>query len=113
MKPLLHFTLLLLLPLAAFGANFRYYRFTPTELRNTAGANSVQLAEFELYANNTLLLGAIASNPGGNNPGNESPAQAVDGDLGTKWLGLFQIFRPNSRLWNTGFFRRLPICDRQ
>lgn len=86
MKPLLHFTLLLLLPLAAFGANFRYYRFTPTELRNTAGANSVQLAEFELYANNTLLLGAIASNPGGNNPGNESPAQAVDGDLGTKWL---------------------------
>lgn len=78
--------LLLMLPAFASAANFRYYRFTPTELRNTAGANSVQIAEFELYAGNTLLTGAIASNPGGNNPGNESPAEAVDGDLSTKWL---------------------------
>ena len=86
MKLFLHTTFLLLLPHALFGANFRYYRFTPTELRNTAGANSVQLAEFELYANTTPLVGAIASNTGGNSPGAESPAQAVDGDLGTKWL---------------------------
>ena len=86
MKLLLHLTFLLLLPHALFGANFRYYRFTPNELRNTAEANSVQLAEFELYANTNLLVGAIASNLGGDSPGNESPAQAVDGDLGTKWL---------------------------
>jgi hypothetical protein len=86
MKLLIHLAILLLLPHALFGANFRYYRFTPNELRNTAGANSVQLAEFELYANNTLLVGAIASNTGGSSPGAESPAQAVDGDLNTKWL---------------------------
>lgn len=86
MKLVVHFSFFLFFTLTGFGANFRYYRFTPTALRNATVANSVQLAEFELYAGHVLRGGASASNPGGNNPGGESPAQAVDGNLGTKWL---------------------------
>ena len=86
MKFLCLVSFFLLLPFAVFAANFQYYRFTPTELRNTAGANSVQLAEFELYASDSLVVGATASNTGGDSPSGESPTQAVDGNLGTKWL---------------------------
>jgi hypothetical protein len=77
-----------------FGAGpYRYYRFVPTALRDGASANSVQIAEFQLLANGVRLPGAIPSNPGGSNPGNEGPAQANDSSLSTKWLD-FTKFNP-------------------
>ncbi len=69
--------------------NYRYYRFTPTKLRNGAGANSVQLAEFEFLKEGSSVIPGdtpLVSNPGGNNPQNEAPANLVDRDVETKWL---------------------------
>jgi hypothetical protein len=67
-------------------AVYRYFRFTPTKLRNEASANAVQLAEFQMLLDGTPVSGATATNPGGSSPGGESPAEAVDGSLNTKWL---------------------------
>lgn len=65
---------------------YQFFRFTPTELRNGAAANSVQLAELQLYLEGNSISGATATNPNGNNPFGEEPPLAVDGDLFTKWL---------------------------
>jgi hypothetical protein len=72
---------------------FRYYRFAPTALRDNSAANSVQLAEFQVFSGATRLAGASASNPGGNSPGGEGPAQANDNNLSSKWLD-FTKFTP-------------------
>jgi len=66
-------------------AIYRYFRFTPTKLRNDA-ADSVQLAEFQMLLDGAPIAGADASNPGGSNPSGEAPGQAVDDSLNTKWL---------------------------
>ena len=66
--------------------SFRYFRFTPTALRDGDAANSVQLAEMEVYANGVLLKPESAFNPDGANPGTETPAESIDGNLATKWL---------------------------
>ena len=79
--------------LSQASVEFRYFRFTPTELRNTNGANSVQIAEIQFFQSGALLTGATATNPGGDNPGNESPAEAVDNNPDTKWLN-FNKFNP-------------------
>lgn len=71
--------------LGAGTVTWRYYKFTPTKLRRF-GANSVQLSEFEFRFGGEKTGTPVASNPGGNNPDNETPAMAVDGDTGTKWL---------------------------
>lgn len=92
MKPqirplLIVFLSILLIPTSFAGsATYQYYRFSQTKLRNNATANSIQLAEMQLFLNATQITGATASNPGGNNPGAEPPAKAVDGDTNTKWL---------------------------
>ena len=70
----------------ASSVTYRYYRFTPTKLRNNGAANSVQMAEFEFYLAGVETSAPTASNPGGNNPGGETPPNVVDGSLGTKWL---------------------------
>ncbi|MCX6875884.1 MAG: discoidin domain-containing protein [Verrucomicrobia bacterium] len=68
-------------------AVYRYFRFTPTALRNYATANSVQLAEFQMLFLDTPVPGATATNPGGKiEPDGEGPGEAVDGLLNTKWL---------------------------
>ena len=72
---------------------YRYYRFVPTALRNTAAANSVQLAEFQLLENGARIAGATASAPGGNSPGGETPNEGNDNNLDTKWLD-FAKFTP-------------------
>jgi len=72
--------------LIAGSASHQYFRFTPTKLRDNAAANSVQLAEVQVFSGATQLSGATASNPGGNNPGGEAPPNAVDGSITTKWL---------------------------
>ena len=64
----------------------QYFRFTPTKLRNNNAANSVQLAEFEIFHQDQPLKVVTATNPGGSNPSAERPSDAIDGDLGTKWL---------------------------
>jgi hypothetical protein len=72
---------------------YRFYRFVPTALRDAGAANSVQLAEFQMLAGGVRVGGAAASNPGGDSHDNESPAQANDNDLDTKWLD-FAKFTP-------------------
>jgi hypothetical protein len=69
----------------AGSASYRYYRFTPVKLRD-GGANSVQLAEFEFHLGAAQTGAPVATNPGGRNPGAETPPKAVDGDIDTKWL---------------------------
>ena len=66
--------------------SFRYVRFTPVELRDNASADCIQLAEFAFYQNTSPLTVASVSNPGGDNPAFEIPANVIDGDPGTKWL---------------------------
>ena len=58
--------------------SFRSFRFTPTKLRNGLAANSVKIFEFRLDLNVVQITGAVASNPGGNNPGAEGPGILVD-----------------------------------
>ena len=67
-------------------ADFRYFRFTPVKLRNGAEAISVQMSELRLYLGGVQRTGATVSNPGGNNPDAERPANLVDNDISTKWL---------------------------
>jgi hypothetical protein len=65
----------------------RYFRFTPTKLRNNASANSVQIAEFEMIMEGNPIPGATATNPGGKPvTDGEGPLQAVDNNLDSKWL---------------------------
>ena len=66
---------------------FRYYKFTPTALM-TATEPMVQISELIVGYNNTRVdyTGATASNPGGNNPSSETPAQGIDNNKDTKWL---------------------------
>lgn len=66
--------------------SFRYVRFTPVELRDNASTDCIQLAEFAFYQNASPLTVATVSNPGGNNPSFEMPANVIDGNTGTKWL---------------------------
>ena len=65
---------------------YRFYRFLPTALRASDRANSVQLGEFGVLLGTNRVTGAVATNPGGRNPGNEGPMRATDGDPATKWL---------------------------
>lgn len=64
---------------------FRYYRWTPTQLR-ASNADSVQLAELALYQQGQRLLNANVSNPNGNNPFNEEPDKVNDNQTRSKWL---------------------------
>jgi hypothetical protein len=65
-------------------AIYRYFRFTPTEVR---GPNKeiVQVAEFQMLFGNLPISGATATNPGGSNPPNEweGASSAVDGSFST------------------------------
>ena len=65
------------------------FRFTPTKLRNDQEANSIHISEFEFKGPGGKLIDrstATATNPGGENPASELPADAIDGQVGTKWL---------------------------
>src|SRR5690606_23628471 len=72
---------------AGGSANFRYIRFRPVKLRDNAGANSIQLAEFYFLNGITPVVPVAAVNlPGGNSPAAEGPANLIDGSNTTKWL---------------------------
>ncbi|QJE94899.1 lectin-like domain-containing protein [Luteolibacter luteus] len=64
----------------------RYFKFEQTKLRGAA--NSIQLAEFQLKLGATVLpmTSVTVTNPGGNSPGGEPPANVKDGSVETKWL---------------------------
>lgn len=64
---------------------FRFYRFTPTMLRDGLTANAIQLAELSLFSEGIRLHAASVSNPGGNNPAGEGPDRADDAMSTTKW----------------------------
>jgi hypothetical protein len=64
-----------------------YLKFTPTKIRNPEHVQTyVQVGEFEFFSNMGVISGVTATNPGGDNPPGEGPAEAVDGSLRTKWL---------------------------
>jgi len=64
---------------------FRFYRFTPTLLRDGLTASSIQLAELSLFSDGIRMHAASVSNPGGNNPAGEGPDRADDAMSATKW----------------------------
>ncbi|MBY0400197.1 NPCBM/NEW2 domain-containing protein, partial [Myxococcota bacterium] len=65
---------------------FRYYRFRPTKLRNSATASGIQLAELALFKQGTRRNALFVTNPGGNNPSNQGPTRADDANASTAWL---------------------------
>lgn len=71
---------------------FQLFRFTPTKLAGAA-ANSVQVAEFRFLRGGSALnlAGVAVTNPGGDNPGTETPDKLVDGNTGTKWLDFNKL----------------------
>ena len=72
---------------AGGNATYQYVRFTPVKLRNDAGANSVQLAEFFLKNGATTLpLFSAFNDEGGDSPATEGPDKLFDNNLDTKWL---------------------------
>ncbi len=73
-------------------ANFQYYRFTPTTLRNDAGSNSIQLSDFRFLFEGGAVnrAGVVVTNPGGNFPSAENPGNLVDAGAGTKWLDFYK-----------------------
>ena len=68
---------------------FRWFRFVPITLRG--GGGTVQIAEFQMLNGSNRLAGAVASNPGGNNPGPEGPEMANDNLTSTKWLDFNKL----------------------
>jgi len=68
-------------------AIYRYFRFSPTAIRNPSDG-MVQISEFELLFGTNVITGATATNPGGSNAADdwEGASKAVDGSFGTKWL---------------------------
>ena len=64
---------------------YRWFRFTPTKLRDDLAANSVQLAEFDLYLGATEITGATATNPNRDGALGEEAFRAVDQNTNTKW----------------------------
>lgn len=68
---------------------YRFFRFTPTKLRDNRTANSVQIAEINFLLSGNSVIGGgrpIVTNPGGINPSGEGPTNLVDGNASTKWL---------------------------
>lgn len=64
---------------------FRYYRFTPTQLRDDATATGVQISEFAFFYSGSQLIAPAASNPGGSFTVDEAPDKVGDADLFTRW----------------------------
>lgn len=67
---------------------YRYLKWVITDTKNFSGANSVQVAEFNIInsGTNISMTSFSATNPGGSSPGGEEPPKVIDGNTGTKWL---------------------------
>jgi len=66
--------------------SYRYVRFTPVKLRNSAAANSIQLSEFFFLDGFGTVPVESAQNPFGNTPGAEGVENLIDNTVSTKWL---------------------------
>ena len=75
------------------------YRVSFPDIRNAAAANSMQIGEIELLADQLSLLSDVtrpgdmvtgfnAAGPGASWPANENPANAIDNNTGTKYLNF-------------------------
>ncbi|MCF7731706.1 MAG: discoidin domain-containing protein [Akkermansiaceae bacterium] len=75
-------------PAHAVEKTFTHYRWTPTKLRDNTAANSIQVAEFQFIQAGSPVswTGVTVTNPGGSNPGGQTPLEIIDGVLSTKWL---------------------------
>jgi hypothetical protein len=67
-------------------STYRYVRFIPLKLRNGPAANSIQLSDFYFRNGVSFITPTSVTNPGGNTPGNEGPANLIDSNPLTKWL---------------------------
>jgi hypothetical protein len=69
-------------------SSYRYFKWLITDIKDYAGSNSVQVAEFIFATSDTddSMTGVTGTNPGGNNPGSEGVTKLIDGSLSTKWL---------------------------
>ena len=69
------------------GGTYLYYRWRITNVRNFSIANSVQASEFVFQSGGVdTRPTATVTNPGGNNPAGELPANLYDNNLTTKAL---------------------------
>jgi hypothetical protein len=90
--------------LKASSISYRYVKWYITDLRNKSTANSVQVSEFRLRnLGSNLTMSGTATNPGGSNPGAETPPKVIDGSTITKWLDF------NIKSSSTGFTSTLII----
>ena len=64
---------------------YRYYRMA---IKGVKGASEIQIGDLEIYLNNSKIdyTGATASSNVGSGAGNQTPAQAIDGNFSTKWF---------------------------
>jgi hypothetical protein len=72
---------------SAVERTYRYFRFVPTDVRGNT--NLIQLSEFKFYdsaGQEIPLTDVTVTSPLGDFPAMESPAEAVDNDVATKWL---------------------------
>ncbi|HLX62492.1 MAG TPA: C25 family cysteine peptidase [Planctomycetota bacterium] len=103
---LLSVTLILLTALVsteAYGQAYQYYKFTPTARRG-GGISIVQMSELQVSFNFTRIAAVAVTNPGGDNPGTESPPNLNDNDLTTKALDFNDLGNTslNSFILNMG-----------
>lgn len=104
----------LLLAIASANAaekSYRYFRFEPTKLN---ASDLIQLAEFTVSNQGTLLnlnnrdgtsvnvVSVTASSTGQGTDGDEDPPKAVDGNLDSKWLRNNPLERKNGLVLDFG-----------
>jgi len=76
----------------AFTVAWRYFKFTPTKVRNiTEKADSVEIGEFKLYHGLVEfdMMGARATNPDGMFTKKEVPWRAIDDHVETSWRSTY------------------------
>jgi hypothetical protein len=70
------------------GGTYRYFKFSPTALRDTTAANSVQLSEFAILSGTTRLTGMTITALNNNSPVGQDPTVAGDNNTATTWLSF-------------------------
>ena len=67
---------------------YKYARIVFSDVKNFGFSNSIQVSEWRWLTGSTVISrnGTTVTNPNGNNPGGEGPANIYDGNTSTKWL---------------------------
>lgn len=69
----------------ASGITYRYFRFTPTAIRNSTVSAELQLAEFAVLSGTTRMTGMTITAVNNTVSTGEEPDKAGDDNLNTKW----------------------------